>query len=76
MKIMYPFSFSSSGNFCDRAQEEQQHIQVTLQAAHRKRFRWNFVLICFLALGESSLSATRTAGTPSTQYLNPNITHQ
>lgn len=42
---------TSSSNFYDRAQEEQQHIQVTLQAAHRKRFNWNFVLILFLALG-------------------------
>ncbi|MFZ1744769.1 MAG: helix-turn-helix domain-containing protein, partial [Nitrospirales bacterium] len=42
---------TSSSNFYDRAQEEQQHIQVTLQAAHRKRFNWNFVVILFLALG-------------------------
>ena len=42
---------TSSSNFYDRAQEEQQHSQVTLQAAHRKRFNWNFVLILFLALG-------------------------
>ncbi len=42
---------TSSSNFYDRTQEEQQHIQVTLQAAHRKRFNWNFVVILFLALG-------------------------
>ncbi|GJL57896.1 MAG: hypothetical protein NPIRA03_07530 [Nitrospirales bacterium] len=42
---------TSSSNFYDRTQEEQQHIQVTLQAAHRKRFNWNFVVILFLAIG-------------------------
>lgn len=42
---------TSSSNFYDRTQEEEQHIQVTLQAAHRKRFNWNFVVILFLALG-------------------------
>ena len=42
---------TSSSNFYDRNQEEEQHIQVTLQAAHRKRFNWNFVVILFLALG-------------------------
>lgn len=42
---------TSSSNFYDRTQEEQQHIQVTLQAAHRKRFNWNFVVILFLAFG-------------------------
>lgn len=42
---------TSSSNFYDRTQEEQQHIQVTLQAAHRKRFNWNFVVVLFLAIG-------------------------
>jgi cytoskeleton protein RodZ len=42
---------TSSSNFYDRTQEEEQHVQVTLQAAHRKRFNWNFVVIFFLALG-------------------------
>ncbi len=42
---------ASSSNFYDRTQEEQQHIQVTLQAAHRKRFNWNLVVILFLAIG-------------------------
>lgn len=40
-----------SSNFYDRTQEEQQHIQVTLQAAHRKRFNWNLVVIIFLVIG-------------------------
>lgn len=42
---------TSSSNFYDRTQEEQQHIQVTLQAAHRKRFNWNLVVILFLVIG-------------------------
>ncbi len=42
---------TTSSNFYDRTQEEQQHIQVTLQAAHRKRFNWNLVVILFLAIG-------------------------
>lgn len=42
---------TSSSNFYDRTQKEEQHIQVTLQTAHRKRFNWNFVVILFLALG-------------------------
>jgi len=42
---------TSSSNFYDRTQEEQQHVQVTLQAAHRKRFNWNLVVILFLVIG-------------------------
>ncbi|MDT3777073.1 DUF4115 domain-containing protein [Nitrospira sp. MA-1] len=42
---------TTSSDFYDRTQEEQQHIQVTLQAAHRKRFNWNLVVILFLAIG-------------------------
>lgn len=42
---------TTSSNFYDRPQEEQQHIQITLQAAHRKRFNWNLVVILFLAIG-------------------------
>ncbi|MDR4460929.1 MAG: DUF4115 domain-containing protein [Nitrospirales bacterium] len=42
---------TSSSNFYDRTEEEQQHLQVTLQAAHRKRFNWNLVVILFLAIG-------------------------
>ncbi|MEO8324855.1 MAG: helix-turn-helix domain-containing protein, partial [Nitrospirota bacterium] len=42
---------TTSSNFYDRTEEEQQHIQVTLQAAHRKRFNWNLVVILFLAIG-------------------------
>lgn len=41
---------TSSSNFYDRTQEEQQHIQVTLQTAHRKRFNWNLVVILFLII--------------------------
>jgi cytoskeleton protein RodZ len=40
-----------SSDFYDRTQEEQQHIQVTLQAAHRKRFNWSLVVIIFLIIG-------------------------
>ncbi|HBP90110.1 MAG TPA: DUF4115 domain-containing protein [Nitrospirales bacterium] len=42
---------TSSSNFYDRAQEEQQDIQVTKQAAHRKQFNWNLVVILFVVLG-------------------------
>lgn len=42
---------TTSSNFYDRTEEAQQHIQVTLQAAHRKRFNWNLVVILFLAIG-------------------------
>lgn len=42
---------TTSSDFYDRTQEEEQHIQVTLQAAHSKRFNWNLVVILFLAIG-------------------------
>lgn len=42
---------TTSNDFYDRTQEEEQHIQVTLQAAHRKRFNWNLFVILFLAIG-------------------------
>jgi len=41
---------TSSSNFYDRTQEAQEHIQVTLQTAHRKRFNWNLVVILFLII--------------------------
>ena len=42
---------TSSSNFYDRTQEEQQHNQVTLQTVDRKRFNWNLVVILFLVIG-------------------------
>jgi cytoskeletal protein RodZ len=42
---------TSSSSFYERTQQEQQHVQIKLEAAHRSRFNWNLVLILFLVIG-------------------------
>jgi cytoskeletal protein RodZ len=42
---------TSSSSFYQRTQQEQQHVQIKLEAAHRSRFNWNLVLILFLVIG-------------------------
>lgn len=42
---------TSSGSFYERTKQEQQHVQIKLEAAHRSRFNWNLVLILFLVIG-------------------------
>ena len=42
---------TSSNSFYERTQEEHQHVQVKLEAAHRSQFNWNLVLILFLVIG-------------------------
>jgi cytoskeleton protein RodZ len=42
---------TSSNSFYERTHEEQQHVQVKLEAAHRSQFNWNLVLILFLVIG-------------------------
>ncbi len=42
---------TSSSSFYEHTQQEQQHVQITLEAAHRSRFNWNLVLILFLVIG-------------------------
>jgi cytoskeleton protein RodZ len=42
---------TSSGSFYERTQQEHQHVQIKLEAAHRSRFNWNLVLILFLVIG-------------------------
>lgn len=42
---------TSSGSYYERTQQEQQHVQIKLEAAHRSRFNWNLVLILFLVIG-------------------------
>jgi cytoskeleton protein RodZ len=41
----------SSGSFYERNQQEQQHVQITLETAKRSKFNWNLVLILFLIIG-------------------------
>ena len=41
---------TSSRSFYEHTQQEQQHIQITLEAAHRRRFNWNLVLILFVVI--------------------------
>jgi cytoskeletal protein RodZ len=42
---------TSSSSFYERTQQEQQHVQVKIEAAHRSRFNWNLVVILFLVIG-------------------------
>lgn len=42
---------TSSSGFYERTQQEQQHVQIKLEAAHRSKFNWNLVLIIFLVIG-------------------------
>jgi cytoskeleton protein RodZ len=42
---------TSSSSFYEHTQQEHQHVQITLEAAHRSRFNWNLVLILFLVIG-------------------------
>ncbi|MDH5296422.1 MAG: helix-turn-helix domain-containing protein, partial [Nitrospirota bacterium] len=41
---------TSSNSFYERTQQEQQHVQVKIEAAHRSRFNWNLVLILFVVI--------------------------
>ena len=38
----------TSGNFYEQNQEEQRHVQITLEAAHRRTFNWKLVVILFV----------------------------
>ena len=42
---------TASSSFYERTQQEQQHVQIKIEAAHRSRFNWNLVLILFLIIG-------------------------
>lgn len=42
---------TSSTSFYEHTQQEQQHVQIKLEAAHRSRFNWNLVLILFVLIG-------------------------
>lgn len=41
---------TSSSGFYEHTQQEQQHVQIKLEAAHRSRFNWNLVLILFVVI--------------------------
>jgi len=41
---------ASSSSFYEHTQQEQQHVQIKLEAAHRSRFNWNLVLILFVVI--------------------------
>ncbi len=42
---------TTSNSFYEHTQQEEQHVQIKIEAAHRKRFNWNLVLILFLVMG-------------------------
>jgi cytoskeletal protein RodZ len=42
---------TSSNSFYEQTQQEEQHVQIKIEAAHRSRFNWNLVLILFLVMG-------------------------
>jgi len=41
---------TSSSSFYEHTQQEQQHVQIKLEEAHRSRFNWNLVLILFVVI--------------------------
>ncbi len=42
---------TSSNSFYEQTQQEEQHVQIKIETAHRSRFNWNLVLILFLVMG-------------------------
>ncbi len=47
-EIILQHFLETSGRFYDQTEQEQQHVQVNLEAAHRRTFNWNLVAILFI----------------------------
>ena len=64
---------TSSNSFYEHTQQEEQHVQIKIEAAHRSRFNWNLVLILFLVMEEHSFICYPISRKIPNPQPNPNL---